>query len=184
MGNPVRLEHLAAFGAIVHQFARFEMLMASLAAQLIGARMMHSLILMTGLGYAGKRAALLSILEHHSLPDDQKRQITSFLDKLHAYNQMRNNIAHSAWMQGRRKGSIKPATVIVRGGTGRALGLDHNEPDYTLDQFHQAAWALAGLYNEFLDYLEPRDLLTPVIEEKTRAKKSSTSKRPGKPSSR
>jgi hypothetical protein len=186
MAYAVQVQHLRIFGAIIQYFARLELLMTSIVAQLLQISMTDSMIMMAGVGYAAKRAALLSILENHDVPLDRKTKIIKFLDEFHKHNNLRNNIAHNSWLEGRRPNSIKPGLVIVRGGKGRFIGVEDNEPDMTFEDFSVAMCELGNLYNAFLDYLEPIGLLTPIeadedAPKRTRKSSSTSSERGGPP---
>ncbi len=174
-------EHLTGFGAIVQQFARFERLMEVTMAALLGANLGPVTILVAGLGYAGKRDALLSLTKAKIMPAKDQKKIIGFLDDLHKYAGLRNSIAHSVWKHGRRAGAIKPINLTVRGGTMRVRGLRQNEPDYTADELFEISGRLADLHNQFRDYLESASLF-PAIAENTERSSSPTSSSPGKPS--
>jgi hypothetical protein len=180
---PATLAHMQGFGTIIQWFARHETLMACLAAKLLDAHLGPTAFLMAGLGYAGKRDAILSLLKHSSLRADQKEKVESFLEELQGYNRLRNNAAHSVWIEGKRPDSIKPMVVVVKGGSGKVIGLKDNEQDYTPRELLQTADKISFLYNRFRDYLLAEGLL-PVIAEKTEVSSPATSALPGSPSAK
>ncbi len=150
----VTRKHHEAFGMIVQAFARHEQLMTMTAAWLLDAQLWPIAVVMAGLGYAGKRDAIVSIIKHVEPADERTDAISGFLNKLDKFSKLRNNIAHSTWTEGKRPDSIKPMTVIVRHGSGRFIGANQNEPDYTVKELFEAANQLNILYNSFAQFVQ------------------------------
>jgi len=178
------LEHMAVFGTIVQSFARHEFLMQGIMAALLNVPLSNAALITAGLGYSGKRDALLSLLRDVSLPDDQVERIRWFLGELHKHNQLRNHIAHSLWKPGTRHGTIKPVGAIARGGLARFLGSDPNEEDWSLRDLATIADELSTNYNRFLDYAEKASLIPPRMAAKTEQRSSPTSSSEGTPSAK
>jgi hypothetical protein len=179
----VTADHMAAFGSIVQEFARHEYLMQTLARSLLHAPHLSNVALLTaGLGYSGKRDAILSLLRDVELPDGQAERVRWFLGELHKHNQLRNHIAHSIWKAGTRAESIKPLGADARGGKARFIGLDPAEKDWLLDELIDAANELGTNYDRFVDYLESVSLMPPrPMAEKTEQSSSPTSSSEGSP---
>jgi hypothetical protein len=178
-----KLTHMQGFGTIIQWFARHETLLAFIAAGLLKTKVAPTLFLMAGLGYQGKRDAVLSLLKHAALRQDQKEKVESFLSELHGFSKLRNNAAHSTWVEGKRPNAIKPMLVVARGGSGRVIGIGDNEQDFTPEELLQTADKIALLYNRFRDYLIAEGLL-PLMLEKTEVSSSATSDLPGNPSAK
>ena len=156
---PPTEDHYRAFGGIVQQFARHERLIERAIARMLGAGIGATSIVTSGLGYLGKRDALLSLIKLSTMPKSNAENIIGFLDKLHSRNGLRNAIAHNVWKAGEREGSIKPLGLTARGGTGKIRGLRKNEPDYTARDLLKIATELTILHNSFRDYLQSVDLM-------------------------
>lgn len=150
---PVSPEHMVGMGMIVQFFARHELLMTKLMSKIIGCKELDIVFLMSGLGYQGKRDAVLSVLVNSTMPKDQKDKINSYLDELNSYKNLRNNAAHSAWVDGKRNGSIKPMFFSARGGSAKLIGFKHNEKDYTPDELIAAGTKISELHDNFRNYL-------------------------------
>jgi hypothetical protein len=72
--SPVKPSHMAAFGSIIYQFARHEYLMQSIMRVIAGARTEIDVVIMTsGLGYAGKRDALRSLLHTTKIFSEEQK---------------------------------------------------------------------------------------------------------------
>jgi hypothetical protein len=137
--------------------------MQALMGQMLGIDVGAASLLTAGLGYAGKRDALLSLLQHSTLPPNQIEKIRWHLGNLHKHNQLRNQIAHSLWGKGKRPDAIKPHYVIVRSGAGKFYGVDPNERDYTSDEIARIGDELVENYDRFLDFLSA-NCLVPSID--------------------
>jgi hypothetical protein len=79
-------DHMAAFGSVVQHFARHEYLMEGIACVLLRAPLSNISLLMAGLGYSGKRDAVLSLLRDVQLPEEHVERIRWFLGELHKHN--------------------------------------------------------------------------------------------------
>jgi hypothetical protein len=159
----VRPEHMAAFGSIVQHFARHEYLMQSAMCMLLKLpKSLSNVALVTGgLGYTGKRDALLSLLRDVEIDDGQRERIRWFMGELHKHNQLRNHVAHSIWKAGTRPESIKPMGADARGGNAKFLGFDSAERDYLLEELIDIANELGGNFDKFRDFLDSVGLMTP-----------------------
>lgn len=94
--------------------------------------------------YSQKRDALLSCMETFKVSEPAKTEITTLFDNVHKYNPLRNHIAHSIWVRGKRPTSVKPAYLDLRQGKGKLGGYDDDERDYTLLE-------LQNIANELMD---------------------------------
>jgi predicted MFS family arabinose efflux permease len=127
----VTFNHFATFGGIVHSFARLEWMMQTTMAAIAELDDDKIMILTKELSYRQKRSTLYSYMEMASTKDEWKTGIKALLDEADKYNDLRNNIAHANWRRGRRPKSIKPLTLVLRGGKGRVVGQSDQDRDYT-----------------------------------------------------
>ena len=144
--------HLSAFGAIVHIFARHELLIVGGRSHLTncdGGLLMH---LTAEVPYRAKKDAFIALLRSGA-PAEQVTRISEFLGEIHKYNNIRNAIAHNGWKPGTRPGSIKPLSLGVRGGTTSILGISDDEPEYTEDDLKAVVDDLFKFYDRFRRYL-------------------------------
>jgi hypothetical protein len=167
-------EHYMVFGGIIHGFARIEGITIAAMAGISGVDAAVLTILMRGLGYEQKRDALYSYFTLFDTKQEQQAPVRSFLDEAHQYQGLRNHISHSYWVPGKRPGTIKPATMKVRGGKGKVYGLDENEPDYTTLELAAIGDKLRVIHNSLLVFLSNQGLL-PDMAEKTLASMSPSS---------
>jgi len=171
---PVTAEHMLPFGMIVQWYARIETLLQFIMAYLADTIPFRSLVLTQGLGYAGKRNALKSLLRHDEMLDNKaKEQLIWLLGQAHMHSKLRNSIAHFTWIKGEREDSIKPQYVEVRGGEGDIIGIDPSERDYTASELFVIADEVAQAYNDLLDFLNKQgisDAIAAKIEETNSSK--------------
>jgi hypothetical protein len=117
------------------------------------------------------------------LPTAQLQRIETFLSILDKRNGLRNAIAHQAWKEGTRSGSVRPIGISVRGGQAKFKGLAQNEDEYTVDKLRCIANELARQYDSFVAYLDREGLLR-SIPRNTDISNSVTSLPNGKPSAK
>ena len=161
-------------GMIIQWFARHEYLMHIIATALLNTNIGAITILMTGLGYAGKRDAVKSLLNYVEINESHATKINEYLDKLHTHSGLRNGVAHSTWTEGSRPDAIKPLRIQVRGGKGKIIGTEESEQDYTSQELLDTANDIGALYNEFKDYIVGIGLMS-IVEENITLKRVETS---------
>lgn len=182
--HPASDEHLRAFGHIVHIFARFELVIQVVLASIAGGNLTLMQMVTSGLGYSGKRDALLSVLQHCSYEDDRVSRLRGFLDEIHQWSPLRNAIAHHNWKAGIRPGSIKPIYIAVRGGAGKVKGVAPEEREYTAGELMDIATGLGEVYNRLTDYLDAIGFIPARIAQATATNSSSTAASVGAPPDR
>jgi len=181
--SPLTPDHFAAFGAIIHHFARHEYLMQCIVSALIEVPLVPVSILTVELGYRARRETLLSLMRAKPLPKKQLERIETFLSILDKRNGLRNAIAHNVWKSGTQAGSIRPVGISVRGGEARFKGLAEGEDEYTADKLRRTANELARSYDKFVAYLDDEGFLL-YIPRNTDVSSSETSLPSGTPSAK
>jgi hypothetical protein len=93
-------------------------------------------LIISGLGYRAKVDTLNSLFDMVRIGDDVKhntamKNIIADFDK---YSSIRNAIAHNTWVNGRRKNSVKPLNISIRGGKAKIKGVRTNEKEYTIKE--------------------------------------------------
>jgi hypothetical protein len=151
--------HYSAFGAIIHECARYEYLMVGITAKILGLKVIQASVMMADLPYRGKLATFKATIKLHDLKPEQREKIIWFLGNMSKHNQLRNHIAHSTWKRGDRPDSIKPLGCDVRSGEAVFLGIGENETDYTLQDLEGVAMDLINNRNAFAKYLREQNLL-------------------------
>ena len=151
---PITLEHMKWFGVIITNFARAELVIQQVLSAVHKHDIGPTMILTAGLGYTGKRDALLASLRAVNIPEAHRERIRWYLGEVHKHSGTRNNIAHAFWTNGTRPGSIKPHQLKVRGGALGLFGHDEEEPDHTLEEFEAMARELTRTLDDFSAYLK------------------------------
>ncbi len=157
-------EHLLVFGGIIHGFARVEGLMIATMAALSKTDVRVMAIVMRPLGYEQKRDVLYSYFVLFETKSEFQTPIRNFLDEIHQYAAIRNHIAHSYWVPGKRPSSIKPASLKVRGGKGKITGIDKDEPDYLALEFARIGDKIRMIHNSLLVFLRSQNFLSDIDE--------------------
>jgi hypothetical protein len=154
MPDYVTEQHLILFGTIMQWFARHEVLIQEIMATVSGADVTSIKLLTTGLSVAEKHKALVNLLRHRAVPLGEIEQVRSYLEVLRGFTPLRNDIAHSVWIEGKPQNSIWPVWLSTRPRTAvrpmHDLGKntkefiegDNNEATYTLNDLGYIAKAL------------------------------------------
>jgi len=89
------------------------------------------------------------------MPKEHIEKIRWYLGEIHKHNDLRNSIAHSIWVKGKRSGSIKPFHIKVRGGQLKLMGaaISTHEIDYTSAELKKIAHELAVTIDKFGEFL-------------------------------
>ena len=180
MANALSGEHLTYCGAIVNQFARYELIMLGVMATMLKVEVAPLGMIVSGLGYTAKRDAFLSLLRAKTMPPEHLAKVEEFDAAIHTYVGLRNAIAHSTWVEGTRPDSAKPFSYSVRGGRFKIKGLANNERDYTPEELFEIGNKLITLNNALSAYVESVGL----ADRSTALSSESTSDDPGKPSAK
>jgi hypothetical protein len=165
-------QHLMLFGAILHCFAQHEVLMQEIMAVVSGADVTSIRLMTRGLTFTRRRDALFNLLRHRVVPIDQTDQIRNYLQILQTYNALRDDIAHSAWVEGRPRNSVRPLWLshgpiaAVRpvhdtdGGTRPYIEDDEDRATFTIDDLREIGDNLLRNCAEFHAYLVRVNLMS------------------------
>jgi hypothetical protein len=163
--------HLTLFGAIVHVYARYELLMQRIMAKAIGADGSAVILLTRTMTFTEKRYALLALLRHRSVPLDQIDAIRDYLKLPSRMRTLCDDIRHSDWTGGATADSIQPQWIFNNPRTIKPL---HKTPDasaenffeddddraeYSLDELALIAQRLAENYEAFHDFVREAQLI-------------------------
>ncbi len=163
--------HLLLFASVIRWFARYELLMLELTAAVAGSDASAVMILTRNLDFGEKRQALIELLRHRAIPMDQFDRINKFLTVPNTFLSLRDDIAHSAWIQAESPYVIQPVWIFKRGPGVKPLHgapdashaqyveCDEDKVDYTLDVLDGAVKTLAENYESFSAYLQESLLL-------------------------
>ncbi len=177
-------DHLKWFGFFINTFARIELQMQIAAAGMMGTDLGTAIIAMHGSQYRQKRLAVKNLSRTLGINGKRIPELEALLDQVHKFSQLRNRIAHSTWTEGRRPGSAKPMVMTLSDDDEPGLlGHYHNERDWTPADLKAEAIKLEKLANDITDVLRSTGLEARV-QAMIDKSKSSTSERPGKPSSK
>jgi hypothetical protein len=163
--------HLTLFGAIVHVYARYELLMQRIMAKAIGADGSAVILLTRTMTFTEKRGALLALLRHRRVPLDQIDVIRDYLKLPSRMRILCDDIRHSDWTAGATVDSIQPQWIFNNPRTIKPL---HKTPDtsaedffeddddraeYSLDELALIAQRLAENYRAFHDFVREVHLI-------------------------
>jgi hypothetical protein len=157
-------QHLLFFGRVIHCFARHEALMQEIIAAVSGADVASIKLLTRSLSFTEKRDALFNLLRHRAAPLDQIDQIQDYLLVLKTFTPLRDDIAHSVWIEGKPSNLIWPDWLTAGPLTaikpmhdiGRSerdfIEDDADKVTYTLDELKADVETLEKNYVRFREY--------------------------------
>lgn len=168
--------HAVQFGFIIHLFAKIETQLETVVAGMLGSDLGTAVILIGDMNYRQKRQTVLHI--HNTLGFDGKGypEFLDILEAVHKHAKLRNWIAHSIWVKGKRVDSIKPMQLILRSEKPVPLGHHHNEKDYTPKDLEDATRSLAALDTRLVKFIHDSG-----IWERVQAKINTISSRTARP---
>ena len=173
--DPITNNHLTIFGAIVHQFARFERLIEETIHELLGAKQLAvTAMTLSALSYSNKKEALLSLLGIYDIKGVDGDKIKKYVTDFNAHSYLRNHIAHHTWIEGTRPGSIKPATISSRGGKLKVTGVLDSDQDYTISELDGIVRQLIQLATDFDSYMEKVGSARAIAKKISRTKSGSS----------
>ena len=160
------------FGMITQWFARYELLIHKMIATVSGSDATSIKLLTRGLSFAVKRDALFDLLRHRAVPLDRIDQVQKYLQILHTFTPLCNDIAHSAWIEVKPETSIRPAwlshklpTTIkavhdIDGQSQLFVEDDQDRATYTLDELKKIVENLEMNYTIFHAYVREVGLVS------------------------
>jgi len=158
----VTLKHAAAFGYIIHSFAKLEIHMQTVVAGMLDTDLATAILLMGDTNYRQKQQTVRNIHKTRGIDGHVYPELEALLDEINEYAGLRNHIAHSIWISGQRPETIKPMFIKLRGKFPTPVGHWHNEKDYTLSELRAAANNLNDISRKFVKFLDDTGLMARV----------------------
>jgi hypothetical protein len=154
-------QQIVLFGTIVQWFASYELSMEQAIAGVVGTDLSCVAILMRGLNFAQKRAALLDLLRDRSAPRDRWERVFAHLAVPACHIPLRDSIVHSTWIKAPEPRSIQPNWILRRPPSIEPLYLGEtaDETTYTLERLKGIAADLAEGHKRFVVYLVEAGLI-------------------------
>ena len=153
------------FGMVIQWFARHEVLMHEIMGTVSGSDATSIKLLTRGLSFTVKRDALFNLLRHRAVPLDRIDQVRKYLEILHTFTPLCNDIAHSAWIETKPDNSIQPAwlshgplTAIkavhdIDEHSKYFIENDQDKNTYTIHELKEIVENLEMNYTQFRKYL-------------------------------
>jgi len=159
--------HLLAFGRIMHHYALCETGIKITVSAILNIPVSEAVIVLEPGGATDLKNVAKSLAKAKLKPAFAET-FCCIVGDWGGYNSLRNLIAHSAWTDGVRPGSIKPRRVSIREGRALFTGDEEDEKDYTAPELEKAAREIA-LINyrnaKFLDESGLQRIIDKYIDE-------------------
>jgi len=153
--NCITERHLIFFGAIIQSFACHEVLVQEIMATVSGADATSIKLLISALDFTEKRDVLFNLLRHRAVPRDHIDQLQSYFEVLRTFTQLRNDIAHSVWVEGKPDNLIWPVWLTHGPLTAvKAMhDIDEHARDFVEDDTYRVGYSVDDL-KEIAERLE------------------------------
>ncbi len=122
---------------VVHGYAFAETGIRVALAHVMGVSLIDVHILTEPLSSLQLRNVAKSIVKTHEPISPECERFLQLVGDLGCFSKLRNFVAHSRWRAGVRPEAIKPASLDVRDGKAKIIGMSDDEPDWTA----QELWA-------------------------------------------
>ena len=156
--------HLLAFGRIIHQYGLCEVGVKITVSAILRLDIARTLVVLQPSSATDLKNVAKSLAKM-TLDPKWSEVFCCIVGDWSAHNALRNLIAHSAWADGDRPGSIKPRNLSIREGRAKFAGDGEDEASYTADELEAAAKSLAFINKRNLQFLEDSGLRR-IIDEK------------------
>jgi len=163
----VTKDHLLGFGAIVHYYAQVETGIKLGVAETVGVSYIEMLILSEPYGTQNLRNVAKSLIKSRDEINSHQERFLQIIGDLGAFGPVRNAIAHSRWIEGKRPGSIKPTRIDIREGKPRIFGAEDDDKDWTAEDLYAAADKLADINRRMAQLLVECGTQFPTAAEDT-----------------
>jgi hypothetical protein len=163
--------HFLLFGAILQTFAAHELLIARIAAHILGTEIEPIIILMRSLSFEEKCKALLDLLRHRGVPLDRYDRVNTFLTFLLTFVRLRRELIHSVWSEAPSPTALQPDWILhpvpriapLNAAPNTAPGYfvekDYETLTYSLGELNQIAKELDANLASFSGYVADVDLI-------------------------
>jgi len=153
-------DHYMAFGMIVNIVAEMEGLLDEVIFAITKAD--HTILpLLTFLSGKDKRDYILAMAKESQWPPYLVKGMEGLLDRIKKAADLRNDVAHSSWSEGRKQGTIKLAKLSAR-GTLRMVGVGHNEKEWTAAELKAEALKFQALGRDLLMFMRQYGLVVNI----------------------
>lgn len=112
-----------------------------------------ALIMFWHSGYNDRRDRLVNLIELTAiLSEEKQKEFDCLITRLNAGYKMRNTVAHSVWGEGEKPNSIKPHTIIARGGKIKLSGFNLAEELFTPERFEQESQKIQRIGQDLIQF--------------------------------
>jgi hypothetical protein len=130
---------LQAFGGIIHHYAAAEFGIKLILSGMLEIEVTELLILTEPYSSLDLRNVAKSIAKSRFVQTPEILRFLQLVGDLGTFGALRNNIAHSRWTSGDRRGSIKPHKLDIRSGSVKFVGAEEDERDWTTKELEAEA---------------------------------------------
>jgi hypothetical protein len=174
--NPITYDHFAAFGMIINIVAQIDGLLDQIIIAMVQGQP-TILPILTLLGTKDKIDYIEAMAKISTLSPIAADGLERLVGRVRKTQGLRNQIAHSAWMEGRSAGTIKPITMSAKGSL-KMLGTDTREKQWTADELKAEATRFEEIGTDLALFMK-RYGLVPRMWEKSSGKNSRKSQSRG-----
>lgn len=145
--------HYYAFGYLISTYAKVEQGFKIFIGRMSGMELYAVAIICEPYSALQLRNVLTSLNRHFELPDDCNKRLCDLVGEFKTFSRLRNDIGHYMWTVGNRPNSVKPLGMDIRSGHAKAVGVNDQERDWTLEELNAEAIRLQDLHRRQVDLM-------------------------------
>jgi hypothetical protein len=165
--------HIKAFGSLTYQYAQVEANLQKCLAGMLDVNPKVAIIVSAPYGIVDLRRVVKSVAKEMDWPDEQTlEKLMQIIGDSKPASRLRNNVAHSQWVDGLRPGSIKPIGLDIRNENARLYGHVEEEQDWTAEEIEGEATKLRELCRRIVEFAQDTGIAANIARHIIRAREA------------
>lgn len=160
--------HFKAFGALTYHYAQVEVNLQKCLAGMLDINPKVAIILSAPYRAVDLRRVVKSVAKELEWPNGALEEFVGIVGESKEPSQLRNHIAHSQWVPGKRTGAIKPIGLDILNEKARTFGHLEEERDWTADEIENVASKLADLVIRIVQFSQKTNIASNIAKHVTR----------------
>jgi hypothetical protein len=147
--------HIKAFGSLTYQYAQIEANLQKCLAGMLGVNPKIAIIVAAPYRMVDLRQVVKCVAKEMDWPDEAALdRLMQIIGDSKPASRLRNYIAHSQWVDGKRRGSIKPIGMDIRNENTRLFGHIDDEQDWTANEIEGVAAKLQDVCHRIVKFAQ------------------------------
>lgn len=158
--------HIKAFGSLTYQYAQVEANLQKCLAGMLNINPKVAIIVSAPYRMVDLRKVVKCVAKEMDWPDETTlEKLMQIVGDSKPASQLRNYIAHSQWVDGKRPRSIKPIGMDIRNENTRLYGHDDEERDWTAEEIEEEAAKLDDISRRILKFAQETGIVDNITRQ-------------------